>query len=50
MSNMFGYNNITCIKHGAKKIKAEHLAFVEACKLEASFSVSVLNISDITCT
>jgi diacylglycerol kinase (ATP) len=42
MSNMFGYNNITCIKHGAKKIKAEHLAFVEACKLEASFSVSVL--------
>jgi diacylglycerol kinase (ATP) len=42
MSNMFGYNTITCIKHGAKKIKAEHLAFVEACKLEQSFTVTVL--------
>ena len=39
---MSGFNNITCIKHGAKKIRAEHLAFVAACKMDANLSVTVL--------
>jgi diacylglycerol kinase (ATP) len=34
--------NITCIKHGAKNIKAEHLAFVKACRLDSNLSVTVL--------
>lgn len=42
MSDMSGFNNITCIKHGAKKIRAEHLAFVAACKMDANLSVTVL--------
>jgi YegS/Rv2252/BmrU family lipid kinase len=42
MSDMSGIKTITCIKHGAKKIRAEHLAFVEACQEDANLSVSVL--------
>jgi YegS/Rv2252/BmrU family lipid kinase len=42
MSDMSGIKTITCIKHGAKKIRAEHLEFVEACQEDANLSVSVL--------
>lgn len=36
---------ITCIVHGAKKIKAKHLAIIEACKLDNRFVMNVLTTS-----